>query len=122
MAESKSPTICVTCARSFPDDLDADKSPRYFAQYSLLSKADEAFECASEVQSLCRYIKAISDVLGYGGHKEVEQATYDTIFELVGELSDEALRRVNLSLEASRLKEEREMEAKKANQARKAGV
>jgi hypothetical protein len=115
MAESKSPIICVTCQREFPDDLDAEKSPRYFAQYSLLPKADDAFDFASEVQTLCRYIKAISDVMSYGDHKEVEQGTYDTIFELVGQLSEEALRRVDLSLEAAREIERREI-------ARKAGV
>jgi hypothetical protein len=124
MAESPlpSPIICVTCQRSFPDDLDAEKSPRYFAQYSLLPKADDAFDFASEVQSLCRYIKAIADVMSYGDHKEVDQRTYDTIFELVGQLSEEALHRVDLSLEASREIEKRELEAKKAPHARKEGV
>jgi hypothetical protein len=120
MAEARSPIICVTCQRSFPDDLDAEKSPRYFAQYSLL-QADDAFDFASEVQNICRYIKAIADVLSYGDHKEVEQETYDTIFELVGQLSEEALRRVDLSLEAMREIAKREGEAKKVTQARKAG-
>jgi hypothetical protein len=89
MAESKSPIICVTCKREFHDDLDADNYPRYVAQYSRLPKRDEAFEFASEVQTLCRYIKAISDVMHYGDNKEIEEDTYDTIFELVGELSEE---------------------------------
>jgi hypothetical protein len=36
MAESQSPIICVTCHREFPDDLDADNSPRYFAHEGAL--------------------------------------------------------------------------------------
>jgi hypothetical protein len=121
MAESKSPIICVTCQRPFPDDLKAEDSPRYFAQYSLLPKRDEAFEFASEVQTLCGYIKAIADALRYGDHKEVDQDTYDTIFELVGQLSEEALRRVDLSLDAYREIEQREIEGQKALSARKEG-
>jgi hypothetical protein len=46
------------------------------------------------------YIKAIAEVMRYGDNKEIAERTYDTIFELVGEVSDEALRRLNLSLEA----------------------
>jgi hypothetical protein len=122
MADSKSPIICVTCQREFPDDLDADKSPRYFAQYSLLPKADEAFEFASEVQSLCRYINAIAEVLSWGDHNNIETRTYDTIFELVGQLSEEALRRVDLSLEASREIDKRLHEADKATPVRKVGI
>jgi hypothetical protein len=113
MEALKSPIICVTCHREFPDDLDADKSPRYFAQYSLLPKRADAVDFASEVQTLCRYMKAISDVMAYGDHKEVEQGTYDTIFELMGQLSEEALRRVDLSLEAYRKIERWEMEVMK---------
>jgi hypothetical protein len=47
------------------------------------------------------YIKAIADVLRYGEDKEIEEQTYDTIFELVGELSEEALRRQGLALDAT---------------------
>lgn len=122
MSESQSPIICVTCRREFPDDLDAEKSPRYVAQYSLLPKRDEVFEFASEVQTLCRYIKAISDVMHYGDNKEIEEDTYDTIFELTGQLSEEALRRVDLSLDAYREIEKREIDAKKATHARKEGA
>ena len=117
MAESKSPIICVTCQRSFPDDLDADNSPRYFAQYGLLPKSDDAFDFASEVQNICRYMKAISDVMYFGDLQHVEQRTYDTIFELMGQLSEEALRRTELTIEAARAvldrEYHREQEAKK---------
>lgn len=122
MAESKSPIICVTCQREFPDDLKADDSPRYFAQYSLLPRTEDAFDFATEAQSICRYIKAIADVLSFGEHKEVEQETYDTIFQLVGELSEEALRRAELTIEAARAVLDRECEAEQATQARKEAV
>ena len=58
----------------------------------------------------------------YGDEKEIDGKTYDTLFELVGELSEEALRRLNLSLEGMRAKEERELAAEKASHARKEGV
>jgi hypothetical protein len=121
MAESKSPIICVTCTRPFPDDLKQEDSPRYFAQYSLLPKSDDAFDFASEVQTLLRYMEAISSVWSHGDHKDVEQDTYDTIFEMMGQLSEEALRRVNLSLEASRELEKRQIEAQKVLSTRKEG-
>ena len=72
MADRESPIICVTCQREFPDDLNQDDSPRYFAQYGLLPKRDDAFDFASEVQNICRYMKAISGVMAFGDHKEVE--------------------------------------------------
>jgi hypothetical protein len=97
MAESQSPIICVTCHREFPDDLDAEKSPRYFVQSPLLPKTDDAYDFGCEVQRMLGYIKAISDALRYGDNKEVQPETYDTIFELVGEISEEALRRLRIS-------------------------
>jgi len=122
MAEAKSPITCVTCQREFPDDLKADDASRYFAQYSLLPKTDDAFDFATEVQSLCEYIKAISDVLRYRDHKEIEEKTYNTIFGLVGELSEEASRRTELTIETARAVLDREYRAEQATQARKAGV
>jgi hypothetical protein len=65
------------------------------------------------------YIKAIAEVTRYGENKDIEESTYNTIFELVGEVSEEALRRLDLSLEAMREIEERNIEAKKAPHARK---
>jgi hypothetical protein len=75
MSEEKSAVICVTCQRSFPDDLDPKKSPRYFAQYSLLPKTDDAFDFASETQTICEYLKAVADVMRYSDYKDVEDKT-----------------------------------------------
>ena len=100
MEDSQSPIICVTCQRPFPDDLKAEDSPRYFGQFPLLPKSDDAHDFGSEVRHITEFISAIADVLSYGDHKEVEQKTYDTIFRLIGELSEEALRRITLSLDA----------------------
>jgi hypothetical protein len=121
MAESQSPIICVTCQREFPDDLKADDSPRYFAQSPLLPRADDAFDFASEVQRMRWYIKAIAEVTRYGENKGIEERTYDTIFDLVGDVSEEALRRLDLSLEAMREIETREMEDKQAAHTRNEG-
>ena len=114
MSASHSPIICVACHREFPEDLKAEDSPRYFAQCGLLPRMDKAFDFATEVQRLCGYLKALSDGLGFGDHKEVKQDTYDTIFQLVGELREEALRRVELTLEAARVVADREYKAERA--------
>src|SRR5688500_15023370 len=73
MAESK--IICVTCQRDFPNDLDADKSPRYLCQGPLLPKSDDAFDFASEVQRMLWYIQAIAEVTRYGENKDIEEST-----------------------------------------------
>ena len=121
MAESQSPILCVTCQRSFPDDLKADDAPKYFCQGPLLPQSDSAHDFASEVQRMLWYIKAISEALRYGDNKDLEEDTYNNIFELVGEISEEALRRLNLSFEATWEIDKRAAEAKKATQARKEG-
>jgi hypothetical protein len=100
MAESKSPIICVTCQRSLPDDLKSEDAPKYFSQGPLLPRSDSAHAFGSEVGSICEYIKAIADVIRYDADKEIEPDTYSTLFELVGELSEEAIRRQDLALEA----------------------
>ena len=122
MAEPQSPVICVTCTRPFSHDLKPDRSPRYFAQGPLLPRTDDAYDFGCEVTRILHHIKAIAEALRYGENKEVEPKTYDTLFELVGELSEEALRRLDLSLEAVREMEKREAEVKKALQVRKEGV
>jgi hypothetical protein len=71
MAEAKSPILCVMCQREFPGDLDAEQSPRYFAQNPLLPKTDDAYDFGCEVQRMLGHIKAIVDVLAFGDHKEV---------------------------------------------------
>jgi hypothetical protein len=67
-------------------------------------------------------MKALSDVMYFGDLQHVDPRTSDTIFELMGQLSDEALRRIDLSLEGYREIEKRQREAEKAPHARKAEV
>ena len=122
MAESKSPIICVTCHRTFPDDLNQDDAPRYFAQLPLLPRTDDAYDFGWEVNQMLGYIKAVATVLRYGENKNVEPETYDALFGLVGELGEEAMRRLRLSTDGAREIENREEEAKKAPHARKEGV
>jgi hypothetical protein len=95
-----SPYICITCQRPFPDDLKQEDAPKYFAQYPIMPKTDSGDEFGNEVRILNEYITAICDVLKYGEHKDIEPHTYQGIFQLVGELSEEAKRRQLLSLEA----------------------
>src|SRR5215207_1398725 len=100
MSEKDSGHICVTCQRPFPDDLKQEDAPKYFGQFPLMPKTDAVHDFGSEARQICEYIKAISEVMRYGEDKEIEERTYDTIFELVGELSEEAIRRQDLALAA----------------------
>jgi hypothetical protein len=121
MAAKESPIICVTCQRDFPDDLKAENSPRYFAQYSLLPRTEDAFDFASETQTICEYLKAVADVMRYSDHKEIEDKTLKSIFGLMGELSEEALRRTELTIEAARAVLDREYQAEQATPTQKEG-
>jgi hypothetical protein len=99
MAESKSPIICVTCQRSFPEDLKADDSPRYFAQSPLLPRRDDDQDFLTESVRITEFINAIGEALVFG-KKEIEDDTYNTLFDLLTELSAEALRRMRLCRDA----------------------
>jgi hypothetical protein len=52
------------------------------------------------VRTICEYIKAVAEVSRYGENKEIKEHTYNTIFDLVRDLSAEALRRQELALAA----------------------
>jgi hypothetical protein len=94
MAESKSPIICVTCQRSFPGDLKADDAPRYFAQGPLLPRSDDDHDFKDEATTILSYIEAVSYVTRFA--PEVEEKHYETILELLLQLSEEAKRRLEL--------------------------
>jgi hypothetical protein len=102
MAESKSPIICVTCKREFPDDLKAEKSPRYFAQEPLLPRTDDDHDFKDEATTIVRFIESVSYVTRFA--TEVEEKHYATILELLMQLSEEAQRRLELCDAAMREK------------------
>ena len=120
MAESQSPIICVTCKHEFPADFDGDKAPRFFAQYHMRPTASGWDGFGNEAKTITSYITAVADLIRYAD-QDIEDVTYRTIFQLVGELSEEASRRLELSLDAMEIEWEREEEAKKAPHARKEG-
>lgn len=99
MSESKSPVICVTCKRPFPPGITSEDSPRYFAQSPLLPKSDDPHDFATEAQTIVGYVKAVANVVAYT-NKEISFRDYDTLMNLIGDLSDEAERRLQLSLDA----------------------
>jgi hypothetical protein len=94
MSDSKSPIICVTCQRSFPEDLKAEDSPRYFAQGPLLPRSDDDHDFKDEADNILSFIESISYVTRYA--TEVEEEHYKTILSLLLELSEEAKRRLAL--------------------------
>jgi hypothetical protein len=105
MPESKSPIICVTCRRSFPDDLKADDSPRYFAQENLLPRSDEDISFVNEARTILGFIEAITFVTRHS--TEAEQAHHEEIYDLLFQLSEEAHRRLRLADDAMRERAER---------------
>jgi hypothetical protein len=106
MADSKSPIICVTCKRPFPDDLKADDSPRYFAQSPLLPRSDDDHDFKNEADNILSFIESVSYVTRYA--EEVEDEHYKTILELLFQLSEEAKRRMDLVDSAMREKWQRD--------------
>jgi hypothetical protein len=118
MAESKSPIICVTCQRSFPDDLTADHAPRYFAQGPLLPRSDDDHDFKNEADNILSFIESVSYVTRYA--EEVEDEHYKTILSLLLELSEEAKRR--LALVDSAMREKWDRDHSREAHARKAGV
>jgi hypothetical protein len=60
MEALKSPIICVTCKREFPDDLNQDNSPRYFAQGPLLPRSDDAHDFKDEATHIVRFIESVT--------------------------------------------------------------
>jgi hypothetical protein len=118
MAESKSPIICVTCKRPFPEDLKADDSPRYFAQSPLLPRSDDAHDFKDEADQIVRFIESVSYVTRFT--EEIEDEHYKNIMELLMQLSEEAHRRLELCDAA--LREVWHRDHGHDAQARKAGV
>jgi hypothetical protein len=103
MADSHSPIICVTCQRPLPEDLKEDDAPRYFAQTDLLPTRDGDHNFVAEADNILRYIKVLSTIVWTGSDAaDIESREYDTILELVAELSEEAGRRLRLADAAMR--------------------
>lgn len=99
MAEAKSPVICVTCKRPFPEGLKADDSPRYFAQYGLLPRSDDGENFSYEAQTILRYIRVLSAVL-WQDTENMEEWKANDLLELIQQLAEEADRRTELCREA----------------------
>jgi hypothetical protein len=65
-----------------------------------MPQSDSASDFGSEVRTILEYIDAVASLIHFDLEKEIEDTTYRSIFSLIGELSEEALRRQELSLEA----------------------
>ena len=96
MSDSHSPFICVTCRRSFPDDLKAEDAPRYFAQDALLPRSDADLNFRDEADSILEFISVVA-VLARYGDAELDDAQVKTLHALFLELSEEAQRRLALT-------------------------
>jgi hypothetical protein len=110
MPESKSPIICVTCRRSFPDDLEPDDAPRYFAQDPLLPRSSDEDHFVNEATNILGFIETITHVTQHC--TEAEQKHHKTILELLFQLSEEAKRRLALADDAMRERADRDREGR----------
>lgn len=109
MAEKDIPPYrCTSCLQSIPED---DKQ-ELFASYSTRPKSDEADNFIAEAQTILRYASAVADMCNEAGQKG-EDTLYE-LHQLLGELTDEALRRLERAQEALAIVWEREEAAKKA--------
>jgi hypothetical protein len=100
MADSQSPIICITCQRSFPDDLKVEDAPRYFVQESLLPRSDEDISFTNEALVILSYIETVSHVTRHAA--ELEEEHYNDILDRLFQLSEEAKRRLRLADAARR--------------------
>ena len=122
MADKEAPCICITCDRPFPGDMKGEDAPPYFAQSALRPTAYDWDHFGNEARSITSYITAIADVIRYGT-QEISDDTYRIILQLIGELSEEATRRLERSLDAMEAEWKRNKAVmEKVTQARKEGV
>jgi hypothetical protein len=103
MAESKSPIICGTCQRNLPEDLKEEDAPKYFAQENIFPRSDEDDAFSNEATRILSFIESVAYVTRYAT-EEVEHEHYETILDLLFQLSEEAKRRLELADYAMREK------------------
>ena len=116
MADKEIPTYrCTSCLHP----LTAEDRQHLFASYGTAPKSDDVENFIQEAQTILRYISAVADICD-----EAEQKGEDVVsnlHQLLGELADEANRRLELAGDAYQIVWEREEEAKKAPHARNEG-
>ena len=116
MAEKEIPTYrCTSCRHP----LTAEDRQHLFASYGTAPESDDADNFIQEAQILLRYISAVADVCDAAEDKG-EDIVSD-LHQLLGELADEAQRRLQLAGDACEIVWTREQEAQKAPHARKEG-
>jgi hypothetical protein len=107
---------CTSCLQALAED---DRQ-HLFGSYGTQPKSDEADNFVSEAQTIIRYASAVADMCN-----EAEKKSEETVYrlhQLMGELTDEALRRLERAQEALGIVWEQEEEAKKAAPTREEGV
>jgi hypothetical protein len=117
MAEKDIPTYrCTYCLQA----LTAEDRQDLFGSDSLCPKSDDAENFVTETQSILRYSAAVAMMLN-AAEKIGEEVVYE-LHHLVGELTEEAIRRLDRAQDALEVVWDREEAAKKATHARKEEV
>jgi hypothetical protein len=98
MSESKSPVICVTCQRPFPHDRKLEDAPKYFAQYNLLTRSDDAMSLLQETETLLRYVRTAAWVVEPA--RKIAEDLPGNLNSLILDLTEEAHRHVKLAGDA----------------------
>jgi hypothetical protein len=109
------PYRCTYCLQAIPEDHEQD----LFATYRRRPKSDDAHNFVSETQTILHYASAVAAML-IAAEKESEDIHYQ-LQMLVGELTDEATRRLERAHDALEIVWQREEAAKKATHACKEG-
>ena len=116
MAEKIPPYRCTSCLQ----DISENHHQHLFGTNMLRPPSDDAENFVTEAQTILRYSSAVA-VMMNAAEKEGEDIVYQ-LHHLVGELTEEALRRLDRAQEALEIVWEREEAAKQSPHARKEEV
>jgi hypothetical protein len=96
MAEKEIPPYrCTYCLHA----LEKDHTQDLFGSYGIKPRSDDVSNFISEVQTILRYTKAAADMLVKA--EEESEETHYQLQLLVGELAEEALRRLSRAEDAA---------------------
>lgn len=116
MADKEIPPYrCTSCLQAIPENMDQ----HLFGSYGTRPRSDEAHNFVSEAQNLTRYAHAVAGLCHAANHRIIDEVLID-LHELMAELTEEALRRLERAQEALTIVWERTRDADTA--ARKEGV
>ena len=111
MADAKEipPYRCTSCLQAIPED----QEQHLFGTYGTRPRSDEADNFVSEAQNLTRYAHAVAVLCHAANLRIIDEVLVD-LHELMAELTEEALRRLDRAQEALAIVAERQKQAAQA--------